>query len=242
MGSRLLERDVSLKSSRVPVITEDAVVHNCEECKNARVQETNLRARKKAQTWQEIHVAAADAVLADGLQAVTVEKIAASAGISPRTFFNYFPTKDHAVMGLQDPEIPDGVAERLPEGDSTLRRVVEVYMRVIGSAMPSTSVDLRIRLMKAHPELSRLLKDTMHHAEDTVRGVLQSWVDNGLDVPGLAAGEDLPDRIRMLSLAAGSVLRFALTHPDRVPGSTPTPEDLDRAVALLDSSIRTEAA
>lgn len=213
-----------------------------QECKNAQVQEISLRARKKAQTWREIHIAAADAVLAHGLQSVTVEEIAASAGISPRTFFNYFPTKDHAVMGLRDPEIPDGVTGRLPEGDTTLRRVVEVYMRVIGSAMPSTSVDLRIRLMKAHPELNRLLKDTMHHAEETVRGVVQSWVDNGLEVPGLAAGEDLPDRIRMLSLAAGSVLRYVLTHPDRVPGSTPTSEDLDRAVALLASSIRTEEA
>lgn len=224
------------------MLTEDAVVQTFRECKNAQVQETSLRARKKAQTWQEIHLAAADAVLAQGLQAVTVEEIAASAGISPRTFFNYFPTKDHAVMGLRDPETPDGVTGQLPEGDTTLRRVVEVYMRVIGSAMPSTSVDLRIRLMKAHPELNRLLKDTMHHAEETVRGVVQGWVDNGLEVPGLAAGEDLPDRIRMLSLAAGSVLRFVLTHPDRVPGSTPTTEDLDRAVALLVGSIRTEAA
>ena len=73
------------------------------------MQEGSLRERKKARTWHDIHVAAAEAVLERGLQAVTVEDIAASVGISQRTFFNYFPNKEGAILG-DDPTLPDDAA------------------------------------------------------------------------------------------------------------------------------------
>ena len=137
------------------------------------MQEESLRERKKARTWHDIHVAAAEAVLERGLQAVTVEDIAASVGISQRTFFNYFPTKDHAVVGVREPAIPDGAAERPPEGASTLRSVVELYMQLLISAMPADSAGMRRRLMGAHPDLGRLLKDTMHSCEHMVRDAVR---------------------------------------------------------------------
>lgn len=60
--------------------------------------ETTLRARRRQQTRDEIHQSAVELVLERGFADVTVEDIAQSAGISPRTFFNYFPTKQEAIF------------------------------------------------------------------------------------------------------------------------------------------------
>lgn len=71
-----------------------------------------LRARKKKLTRRAIHEAALHLVSERGLDHVTAEEIAATAGVSARTFFNYFPTKDAAVLGLP-PDLADLLGEAL---------------------------------------------------------------------------------------------------------------------------------
>jgi len=69
--------------------------------------EPTLRERKKQQTRDTLHEAARRLVEERGLDGVTVEDICAAAGVSARTFFNYFPTKAVAALGLPDLRIPD---------------------------------------------------------------------------------------------------------------------------------------
>src|SRR5437764_11317663 len=72
----------------------------------------SLRERKKLATRRALRRAAFDLVTERGFAHVTVEDIAKAADVSPRTFFNYFPSKEAALFGT-DPERIPMLRERL---------------------------------------------------------------------------------------------------------------------------------
>lgn len=67
----------------------------------ATVATTGLRERKKAARRSAFVTAARALVLERGLDQVTVEDICERVGVSPRTFFNYFESKQDAILGLE---------------------------------------------------------------------------------------------------------------------------------------------
>ena len=71
--------------------------------------EPGLRERKRRATRLAIQQAALRIAIEDGLAAVTVDEVSRRADISPRTFFNYFPSKEQAILG-DDPTLPDDQA------------------------------------------------------------------------------------------------------------------------------------
>ena len=59
----------------------------------------SLREQKRLETRLRIEDAATSLVDKRGFSATTIEEICEHAGISRRTFFNYFDSKDSAVLG-----------------------------------------------------------------------------------------------------------------------------------------------
>lgn len=66
--------------------------------------ELGLRERKKAETRQALREAAFRLAREHGPDQVTVGDIAAVADVSVRTFFNYYPSKESAIVGI-DPAV-----------------------------------------------------------------------------------------------------------------------------------------
>jgi AcrR family transcriptional regulator len=72
----------------------------------------SLRERKKLATRRLLRRVAFDLVAERGFAHVTVEDIAKAADVSPRTFFNYFPSKEAALFGA-DPDRVAALRERV---------------------------------------------------------------------------------------------------------------------------------
>ncbi|PTT58741.1 TetR/AcrR family transcriptional regulator [Arthrobacter sp. HMWF013] len=75
------------------------------------VIEGGLRERKRAATRAAITAVARKLTAERGLNGYTVEEVCEQTDISRRTFFNYFPTKEDAILGHVDDEIPQDVIE-----------------------------------------------------------------------------------------------------------------------------------
>ncbi|WP_328841543.1 TetR/AcrR family transcriptional regulator [Nakamurella leprariae] len=78
-----------------------------------------LREAKKAATRTQLTTAARRLAVEHGLDAVTVEMISSAAGVSVRTFFNYFETKDAAVLGPDQAVAPDAAISAFLAGRPT---------------------------------------------------------------------------------------------------------------------------
>jgi AcrR family transcriptional regulator len=96
----------------------------------------DLRSRRRVQTQALIHEAAVALFEAQGVKATTVEEIAARAGVSSRTFFRHFASKEQAALpgqrrlrqAIDALELPDQ-ADR--SAAAALRAVEEMALAVI---------------------------------------------------------------------------------------------------------------
>jgi AcrR family transcriptional regulator len=123
------------------------------------VSETSgLRERKKAQTRQALTAAAIRlSVERGGPERVTIEEISEAADVSPRTFFNYFSSKEEAILGV-DPERRAQLRAELE-----LRPKDETPVEALRAALHAGSDDFedngelwaqRLQLVRDHPALS----------------------------------------------------------------------------------------
>ena len=104
--------------------------------------DVGLRDRKKLATRARIHREAVGLALAHGVERVTVEGIATAAEVSPRTFFNYFPTKEDAFVGV-DPATADRLAHALlsrPDDESALTAVRHVLVDHLAALEADTEI------------------------------------------------------------------------------------------------------
>ncbi len=74
------------------------------------------RAEKRRRTRTALVNAARTLTARHGLQGFTVEQVCAEVGVSRRTFFNYFPTKDDAILGAPAEEMPEAAVAAFVAG------------------------------------------------------------------------------------------------------------------------------
>ena len=116
------------------------------------MEPAGLRARKKVARREALIDATHKLVQRDGLDGATVEAICAQAGVSTRTFFNYFESKDDAVLGIEPWSLDPAVANEFAAGGPTGRLMPD--LEVVVSNLLDTPMIGRARVAAAM-ELAR---------------------------------------------------------------------------------------
>jgi AcrR family transcriptional regulator len=169
-----------------------------------------LRARKKEATRRALHEAASRLMADLGPTAVTVDMICAQAGVSPRTFFNYFDTKEEAFFPWQQhsgPQITATIRDCPPQA-STFEAAATAIKHLFRNTMTDDRWPKQHGLMRAHPEL-------LPAALRMGRALQQAIAD------GLAQRTGLPaDDLYIQTVAAASIaaMRVVGQNWDRTAG------------------------
>ncbi|MBT2595555.1 TetR/AcrR family transcriptional regulator [Arthrobacter sp. ISL-72] len=170
----------------------------------------SLRERKRVATRGAISAVARSLTAERGLTGYTVEEVCEQAGISRRTFFNYFPSKEDAILGHVDDELPE-----------------EVFDDFIRGGAGSGSGEVSPTLFQDLVELSLKMSERMSSSEEETRqliGVIKKEPQLMLKIIGateereahfasvLAAREGVaPDHpvVRMAVVTLGGIARHA---------------------------------
>lgn len=143
-----------------------------------------LRERKKNQTREAIHAAALELTREHGSAHVTAEQIAERAGVSPRTFFNYWGTKESAIIGFH-PEKIRLLADYLRARPAS--EPISESMRAVAQAfIEHAPVDPDVRQLKREvfrrePHLAQQSMSTTHDIQWQLIDVLHArLVERGL--------------------------------------------------------------
>jgi AcrR family transcriptional regulator len=180
-----------------------------------------------------IHEAAGSLVLERGLDEATVDAIAEAAGVSARTFFNYFAVKEDAVLGLREPFLGEELVAEFQVERDLLEQVSRLLLTVARTALDGGSRPLRQRLLNQYPVLKQRQMQYMLKAEGLVQDALARLLAADPAWSGGAAGFDVSAAARMLVLTGAVPIRFALTSADYQPGRGLTIEDITPAVTLF---------
>ena len=146
------------------------------------------RETSKRQTQFSIRMAALELFKAQGITNVTVEQIAAKAEISPRTFFNYFSTKEECVLFPFDLLAPafEACLRSQPLEASAVSVVGEAGILMFGSLIQYPGLTDAVRsgglMQNQEPTLLAANRAQLRKWEDIAQRVLQ---DRG--VPALTA-------------------------------------------------------
>jgi AcrR family transcriptional regulator len=124
----------------------------------------SLRERQKAAQREGLRLVAIDAFLRQGFDEANISEIAQSAGVSERTFYRYFPTKELVALDWIDETAitVHEVLRRLPLGMSPSEALAEAFIAV-AQEVRETSTHSRVlpvifstpRLLNAYLEHSR---------------------------------------------------------------------------------------
>ena len=198
----------------------------------------SLRERKKLATRRLLRRAALELVAERGLHDVTVEDIAEAADVSPRTFFNYFASKEAVLFG-GDPEraaeLREGVVTEAP-GKSVLEALGAVLARdseAMADELRSLGGDpaewlRRMKVARTDPHVR-----AAHAAQ---MAMLERALAEGV-AARIGADQETDPYPGILAAAAVSVVRACLTFWAGTGGAIPLSQLIDRAFTALGDGL-----
>ncbi len=191
-----------------------------------------LRERKRRQTRERIAETGLKLFLEKGYDATTLDAIAAAAGISRRTFFYYFKSKEDVLLAWQDGGFSQALRVAMLEESAdhdpldaardcllALASRYESEESITADRLLRSTEALRIRKEAAFIELERTL----------VQAMSDVWTSSGQQAA-----------LRMAAMMAMGTLRLALEDWRQDDAKHTLAHYLRHSFSLLDSRLRTE--
>ncbi|EDY45514.2 TetR/AcrR family transcriptional regulator [Streptomyces sp. SPB074] len=220
-----------------------------------------LRQRKKRATRAALAEAAIRLAAEHGAENVTVEAISEAAGVSPRTFFNYFASHDDAFV-----VIDEGVSERIqeavrtaPAGHSPLEAVRSAFVgELTGFEERQELLTLQLEVFQRSPHLIVRGLNAYSSDERELARAIAAWLErtSGRTTtpaatppappggasdpggPGEWAGADIPLFARLLAAVAHTAARVTFEHWCARPAQTDLAETFAEVFTHLAAGLR----
>lgn len=210
-----------------------------------------LRERKKQATRNALAEAAVRLAAEHGVENVTVEAISEAAGVSPRTFFNYFPSHDDAFV-----LIDEGVGERIrasvrraPAGRPPLDVVrAALADELDGFEQRQEFWALQARVLQRSPHLIQRGLQAQVADQRALAAAIADWLKSGTAATGTGRG-GCRDRVahpdsaavhggdslfpQLLAAVAQTAVRVAVEHWCDHPGEVRLADTFQEVFAQL---------
>ncbi|KQM61219.1 TetR family transcriptional regulator [Agreia sp. Leaf210] len=175
-----------------------------------------LRERKRRATSRSIQFTVLELAAERGLEQVTVDEISRIANISPRTFFNYFPSKEAAMVGENPLAVQSELIEAFVTHDSdrdTFDGLLELMqqMALLGTGDRELH-QLRRQVLRDYPELFVLKISGMRGFEAALADAIERrLIKQHAASDSVDAGGSFEARARLTALVAMAAMRHAFT-------------------------------
>ncbi|KQS09992.1 TetR/AcrR family transcriptional regulator [Curtobacterium sp. MCLR17_007] len=198
-----------------------------------------LRDRKRIETRHRIAESARSLALEQDIDHTTIEQIAARADISPRTFFNYFDSKEDAVLGHTELDLsPETLADHLRAvaGEPAAQAVVDLAFLVFGETFgDERERETRKEVLVRFPQLMRRQVARMTTVAEAMTGAVRTVLERD---PAWGPEAATPQAAEMLLGMVMTALRSAARHE----GTDPDEVRVTVAALIRDTAARISAA
>ena len=188
---------------------------------------TGLRERKKKATRETLARAALELFAERGYDETTLAEIAEAAGVSTRTIFAYFPSKEDILFSTLQTmcgSFSEALAER-PAGTDALAALRDF---ILASAHEKTELDHRLgEVIAADPTLASHKRARIAELQEVIAAAIADDLGVGPD--------DLRPQVAAASLTAAFEV---LERQTRGVSAAPTPEQIAAAIDPIIAFVR----
>lgn len=182
-----------------------------------------IREQKREETLRRITKCAMALFARHGYEATTIDAIAAAAGISRRTFFHYFKTKDDILLSQQA-----GVGEQLiaalaaePNGPTPWQTLASAMRRIAASYPAEDLIVIDRMMLSVEAVQQRKQANYVRDEKLLLEALRQRWPDD----------DDMT--LRNTAMLAIGLTRLSLDAWRSDGGRNPIVHHLDAALAAL---------